>query len=109
KNVDQVGILRALGIVPAPLDSPESAAADFAAAFDLAESGTAVAVLLPEGGGAGRRTSLPPPPETTPKPPNQREIELVADVLAETWAASRPVVLAGAGGLRAGARGDLIR
>lgn len=115
KNVDQAGFLAALGVVTITLDSAESAVADLGAAFDLAANGITVVVLLCEdigqmaAGAASSQVSLAisNPPATGGAA--REDIELLADVLGESSAAARPVILAGRGAMRAGAKADLLR
>lgn len=115
KNVDQAGFLEALGVVTITLDSAESAVADLGAALDLAESGVTVVALLCEDIGqamAGRASSqvslaVSNPPATGGA--SSEDIELLADVLGESSATGHPIILAGRGAMRAGAKVDLLR
>ncbi len=60
--------------------------------------------LADEDDGAAELPQAPVPPAVSPA-----QIETVADLLGETWAVSRPVILAGAGAVHAGAGPALRR
>lgn len=114
KNVDQPGFLAALGVSTVTLNSADSAVADLGAAFELAATGTTVVVLLCEDIGqlpAGEASSQVPPrvPTEPPGGAASEDIELLADVLGESSAAGRPIILAGRGAVRSGAEAELLR
>jgi thiamine pyrophosphate-dependent acetolactate synthase large subunit-like protein len=115
KTIDQVAFLESVGVVPVTLSSGRSAVADFVAAFEHARQGHAVAVLVrgdiasAEAGSGTPLVALPAAVRAGPGQPNPGDISLVADLLAETWAVRRPLVLAGRGAVEAGASRDLVR
>jgi len=65
-------------------------------------------ILEEEAGNAAPSVVLPEP-APKPGPPSSNEIKMLADLLQEDWAFSHPVILAGRGAHRAGARADLRR
>ncbi len=115
KSIDQTGFLAALGIPSVVLTSAASAAADVAAAMDIAQHSGAFAVLIPEdvvqgeAGDAAPRVELTTRRQAPPTPIAPDQIAAVADLLDEAWAASRPVILAGRGAVASGAQADLRR
>lgn len=115
KGIDQSLLLRALGIPSVTLASPASAPADFAAAVEFALRDGAAAVLVPqdvvrlEAGDSAARVDLPTRRSSEAVGASAEQIAEVADLLQTSWAASRPVILAGRGAVRAGARTDLLR
>jgi thiamine pyrophosphate-dependent acetolactate synthase large subunit-like protein len=115
KGIDQSQLLSALGIPTVTLDSPASAVADFAAAAEFARVDGAAAVLVPqdvvrlEAGNDGPRVDLPTRRSAEPAGASPESIADVADLLETPWASSRPVILAGRGTVRAGARTELLR
>jgi acetolactate synthase-1/2/3 large subunit len=115
KGIDQSLFLRALGIPSITLVSPESAQADFAAAVELALRDGAAAVLVPtdvvraEAGAGDARSDLPTPRSWVAAGASAEQISEVVDLLEASWAASRPVILAGRGTVRADARAELVR
>jgi thiamine pyrophosphate-dependent acetolactate synthase large subunit-like protein len=116
KTIDQPAFLRSFGAVPVTISSAESAVADFGAAFELAHSGRTVAVLFradvlgAEAGDAEMTVDLPAPASYgEPIAADPQDVELVADLLGETWAAKRPLIIAGRGAVNAGAQEELLR
>jgi thiamine pyrophosphate-dependent acetolactate synthase large subunit-like protein len=113
KYIDQVAVLSAAGVQNVTLRSPQTAVADTVTALKLSQSGVSVVVNIPDSvfyAPAGSNPStlqLPPLPILTP--PDPAVITDVAELIETTWAASRPVILAGRGAVRAGARGVLER
>jgi len=114
KWADQKLLFDGAGIPFVTIDSPESAVADVAAIFDRARTGELIVVNLP---GEILEATAGDAPSTVELPPGQpgggepaaEEISVVADVLGETWAFRRPMILAGRGAARAGAREELER
>jgi thiamine pyrophosphate-dependent acetolactate synthase large subunit-like protein len=115
KTIDQAAFLRSFGVIPVVLDSAASALSDFTAAYELAASGSAVAVLI-RGDVAVSQAGHQPSCVELPKPntkdgvaPAAEDIGLLTALLDETWAVRRPVVLAGRGVLDGDAAIDLVR
>jgi acetolactate synthase-1/2/3 large subunit len=110
KHIEQAALLQAAGVPVLELRTPETAVDDLAAAFEHARRSGAIAVNMPadvlEAADSGR-PGAPTVPDPAPEAPDPNDIALVADLLAESWAASRPVILAGRGA--AGARDELRR
>ncbi|HTM85638.1 MAG TPA: thiamine pyrophosphate-binding protein, partial [Mycobacterium sp.] len=106
--IDQAAAVEALGAIALRLESPQTALADAARAFQIARSGRTVVLGLPLDVQAaqiewtGSADNLPAPP--TPPAPSAAA---VADLAARLTAAQRPVILAGRGAF--GARAELIR
>ncbi|MBJ7599468.1 thiamine pyrophosphate-binding protein [Candidatus Nephthysia bennettiae] len=113
KHIDQDALLRAAGVAPVTFRSPATAVSDLAGCFDRAQRGGLVAVNLPTD--LLEALTDPPgdlPPVGSAEPPavpDSDAISLVADLIGESWAASRPVILAGYGAVTSGAGDDLRR
>lgn len=113
KYIDQGGILKMAGVPSITLTSADSACADFALAHERARAGGIVVVNLPtdvamaEAGGAAAQVALPPLLAAPAADPQR--IAVVADLLTETWAAKRPVIVAGRGAVLARALPALVR
>lgn len=112
KHLEQETLLAAAGISHVTVTGAESAVPCLRAAYARASHGETVVVNLQmdvleatvQGDGQSE-VDLP----TLEIPPIDRSaISLVADLLSERWAASRPLILAGRGAVRAGARRELI-
>lgn len=109
KHLEQAAILAASGIRSITLDSPATAVADLAHAFERAREGATIVVNLPldvlqePPGDAPRQADLAPIIERPA--PDPAQLSAVADLL-ET--AERPVILAGRGAVRAGAKQALV-
>jgi thiamine pyrophosphate-dependent acetolactate synthase large subunit-like protein len=109
KHLEQAAILAASGIRSITLDSPASAVADLRHAFDRAREGATVVVNLPldvlreSPGDADRQADLPPVIDRSA--PDPAQISAVADLLETS---ERPVILAGRGSVRAGAKQTLV-
>jgi thiamine pyrophosphate-dependent acetolactate synthase large subunit-like protein len=105
KHLEQSAILAASGIRSITLDSAATAIADLAHAFERAREGTTIVVNLPldvlqePPGDAPRKADLPRAIDRSA--PDEAQLAAVADLL-ET--AERPVILAGRGAVRAGAK-----
>jgi acetolactate synthase-1/2/3 large subunit len=105
KHLDQAAILAASGIRSITLDSPATAVADLRHAFERAREGATIVVNLPldvlqeTPGDAPRQADLPQVIDRSAPDPSQ--LSAVAELL-ET--AERPVILAGRGAVRAGAK-----
>jgi acetolactate synthase I/II/III large subunit len=114
KYVNQSVIFEGAGIPHMSVSSAKSAMSEFSAACTLASEGNTVVVNFPgsildhDAGTGDAEAHLPrvPPPGGAPDP---AAIELVADLLGETWAAKRPVILAGRGAVKADAGTELAR
>jgi acetolactate synthase I/II/III large subunit len=113
KRLDQMGLLAAAGVAGVSLISPDSAGADLQAIFDRARTGVTTVVNVPidvMNAEAGSAATLLPANRALAVPPiDLDQIAEVADLLEATWAAARPVILAGRGAVQAGARSDLDR
>jgi thiamine pyrophosphate-dependent acetolactate synthase large subunit-like protein len=114
KAVDQAAIFDGAGIPFVTIDDPESAVADLTAVIERARTGRLVVanfrgkVLEHEAGVAPSRASLPPPVAPAGEPSSAQVAEL-ADLIAESWAFKRPVILGGRGAVGADARVALER
>jgi thiamine pyrophosphate-dependent acetolactate synthase large subunit-like protein len=103
----------ALGIPFIKLREASTAIAEARGGFEIAASGNTVLLNLPVDllesetrepvGAAGS------PAATSPLAPDPDQIELIADLLDETWAVSRPLILAGRGAVAGGAGPALRR
>jgi acetolactate synthase I/II/III large subunit len=95
------------------LRSPSSAVGELAACFDRARRGGVVTVNLPsdvlESAPAMDPGPAPAIGAARPAGPSDEDIDLVADLLGESWAARHPVILAGHGAVMSGARAELGR
>jgi thiamine pyrophosphate-dependent acetolactate synthase large subunit-like protein len=114
KTINQRAFLESIDVLTLTLSSGETAVADFGAAYEIAASGRTVAVLIRAdvvSAEAGERPSEIDVP--LPEPPTQRasqeDVEFIADLLGETWAVKRPLIIAGRGAVKAGARDELLR
>jgi acetolactate synthase-1/2/3 large subunit len=111
KHIAQEAVLRGAGITCATLTSPASAVADVVRAFETAASGETVVVavrlslLNAEAGDAPAAVALTP--RASAAAPDPAVISDVADLIQTTWAASKPVILAGRGAVRSGAKPEL--
>ena len=116
KHIEQQALLDALGIKNVTLLSAKTARHDIAAVFDAAREGATVVIDLPvdmlhseladELYVAEQRS----PQISRRATPSREEILAVVDLIETGWAASsRPVILAGAGAVRSGARAQLTR
>jgi thiamine pyrophosphate-dependent acetolactate synthase large subunit-like protein len=94
--------------------SPATAIADLARCFETARSGKTIAINMPgdvlesdapavDAGPAAQGEA------SQPVPPSVEDISLVADLLAESWAARHPLIIAGHGAVESGARDELRR
>lgn len=113
KFLSQSALLAAVGVSSVVLSSAESARADFQTACAYARSGGVVVVNLPrnvaaaDAGDAGTRVHLVP--LTNAPVPDGQAIVAAADLLEESWAVKRPLILAGRGAVAAGALPELER
>jgi len=106
KAIDGVGVLRAAGLRTFSATSPESARTVLADAAAAAMSGAAVSLHLPTNVQLAEIDRPAEPlqirqPQRKPAPAKLQSIEAAAAVLAK---ASRPLIVAGLGAHRAGAR-----
>lgn len=110
KFIGQRQALAACGINSIALSSEASFEADFAAAFDQAQSGAFVVVMIPsdlfEREAGSEPTSLGVR-EPNPSDPDPSAIATLVELLETTWAYRRPLILAGRGAVQAGARQEL--
>ena len=89
--------------------SAETFVDDLRGALDLAQTGTAISLLVPNdlfSRPAGEARSLPKrngADASAPVVPKSEDVETVAEMLGTSWVVSRPVILAGRGAVRAGA------
>lgn len=114
KYVDQRGLLDALAVRHVDLRTPESSPADVRACFELAaRGGEALVVSLPselleaESGDAPSNVQLDIPGPASGLSAADRHT--IVEILQESLAACRTVILAGRGAVSAGARADLMR
>jgi thiamine pyrophosphate-dependent acetolactate synthase large subunit-like protein len=112
KHLEQETMLDAAGISHVTVTGADSAVPCLRAAYTRAIRGETVVVNLQMDvlestieGESGPDVDVPP---VQVAPVDQTAISLVADLLGERWAASRPIILAGRGAVRAGARRELI-
>jgi thiamine pyrophosphate-dependent acetolactate synthase large subunit-like protein len=114
KHIEQETMLSGAGIAQVKLGDPARIHANLAAAHARAARGETVVVSLPvdileaEVADAGDRPMSLPLPPAAETPLDLEAITLVADLLAETWAAGRTVILAGRGAVQSGARAQLV-
>lgn len=108
KHLEQAAILGASGIRAVTLDSPATAVADLAHAFERAREGATIVVNLPldvlEETAGDERTQFDLPHVIDRSAPDPPQLAAVADLLAT---AQRPVILAGRGAVRADAKQSL--
>lgn len=112
KFVDQPALLHALGVDHVELDRPGSAAADVIASLEhVRREGRTRVVQLPaelfDAECASPEATTPPVAD--PPAVDAGSVGAVADLLETDWAARRPVIVAGRGAARAGARAELER
>jgi acetolactate synthase-1/2/3 large subunit len=113
KYIDQEAVLTAAGIRNVTLGSAGSAAADAMRAYESAAGGSTVVVNIPdpvvlaEAGSEPSRVDLPA--TTLTAAPEPSLISDVCDLIEATFAAGRPVILAGRGAVRADAGKHLKR
>jgi acetolactate synthase I/II/III large subunit len=113
KHIDQTALLSSLEIPNTTLQSPATAIAEIALCFERARAGSVVAVNMP---GDVLEAAAPEVDRTSltrelvePVAPPAEDINLVADLLGESWAARRPVIIAGHGAVVSGAQDELRR
>jgi acetolactate synthase I/II/III large subunit len=114
KYIDQTGLLRAANVTNITLSSPSAALSELAHCFDRARRGGVVAINMPAdvleaASPTTEEGSATASPSWVSVGPTEDEISLVADLLGESWAASRPVILAGYGAVASGALDELRR
>ena len=108
KFFPQTAVLNSLGILSAKPATANSAWRDTRLAMQQAASATVVLILprdVLEGTVHEHEAHFQPTPKSTgvPIPPKEEQINAIADLLQETWAINRPMILAGRGALDAGA------
>jgi thiamine pyrophosphate-dependent acetolactate synthase large subunit-like protein len=114
KYVNQALIFEGAGIPYTTIEDPQSACADLVAICDLATEGNTIVANLPgsildqEPGSANATVSLPDVPPAGVAPESEA-VGVIADLLAETWAIRRPVILAGRGAVKSDAKDELVR
>lgn len=114
KFFPQTAVLNSLGILSAKPATANSAWRDTRLAMQRA-AGATVVLILPrdvlEGTVTEHEAHLQPTLKTTdaPIPPKEEQITAIADLLQESWAINRPLILAGRGALDAGAAPALKR
>lgn len=115
KEFDQAGLLELAGASTVFIDSAETARADFREALDHAARGNTVGVLLRTdiakelAGDSASTLSLGSGSAASGAAAPAEDIAAVADLLQETWAVKRPLIIAGRGAVDAGARDELLR
>ncbi len=112
KYIDQVGLLESAAVLNVVLRDPSTVAQELEAALDRVEAGQVIVVSLPTdildatiGAEQQRQSSRASAERQAPAP---EDIAQVADLLQESWAAERPLVLAGAGAVAAAAHDELV-
>lgn len=113
KYINQEAFLSALGVISLTVDSANTASTRIAEAFSRARNGGLIVVRLPMDVLEESVMDGPAPNDQHQKPasvsePTTDDIEMVADLLGETWAARHPVILAGRGAVTSGARDELV-
>jgi thiamine pyrophosphate-dependent acetolactate synthase large subunit-like protein len=113
KYIDQEGVLRSVGVESIVLNDSSTVSAEVASCFDRARQGEVIAIRLPidllDAVIRHEPAGLPPRADAATIAPKLEEIAVVADLLQESWAASRPVILAGAGAVAAEAHDELTQ
>jgi acetolactate synthase-1/2/3 large subunit len=113
KRIDQGSLLSAVSVTGFTLNSPERAVADLASCFARARMGGLVTVRIPadvlEASAGSMPSAIDEFQAAEPSPPAEADITSVADLIGTTWAARRPLILAGRGAVDSGCRNDLIR
>lgn len=114
KAIDQWAFLTSLGMVVFEATSADSAVSDVEACYRLAESGVAVALVLPTDIITAEAGDAPAAVDIAPRTAAEHDgtaspddIETAAEVLGEDWAARRPLILAGRGAVLADAGEEL--
>ena len=108
KFFPQTAVLNTLGILSAKPATANSAWRDTRLAMQQAATATVVLILprdVLEGTVDEHESHFQPTLQSTdvPLPPKEEQINAIADLLQETWAINRPMILAGRGALDAGA------
>lgn len=113
KYIDQRGLLDHLGVLQMAIDSPATAAADMRACLRFAQdTGSTVVVTLPEDvfeSAAGEAPATARMPDVARPALADGDRDDILDLLTDPAFAARPLILAGRGAVKAGARDDLIR
>jgi thiamine pyrophosphate-dependent acetolactate synthase large subunit-like protein len=115
KNIDQNGILQAMGARHMYLNSPESAIADMKSCYETVRlDRTFLTLCMPrdvleaEAGNEESQVGLRVDRPTAVT--SQADIEAIANLFTEsTWATQHPVIVAGRGAVRSGALRELLR
>jgi acetolactate synthase-1/2/3 large subunit len=101
------------GIPAIKLRDAPTATDDTRRAFTLAASGKTVVLNVPvdvlESEAESTTAGANSPVVVNPRAPDPERIEVIADLLQETWAVSRPLIIAGRGAVLAGAGPALRR
>lgn len=121
KNVDQAGMATSVGCAVVRVTAPERACAEARQALHLASTGHPTVLLVPTDvaaaelpatgtapGDAGGAPTTAPATTAPPAPCDPDELAAVADLLCESWACQRPLLLAGRGASSADAREALV-
>lgn len=108
KGVDPKVVCEGIGIRYVRPLSAERFVDEFRAVLDLAESGCAISLVIPSDlfskpAGEASRASASAAAREAAREPDPADVEAVTELLATGWAASRPVILAGRGAVKAGA------
>lgn len=113
KYIDQPALLEVLGIAHVDLRSADAVVAGIRGSFEAARTpGRVVAVNLPFqllGARVEAPVAGPQHRERRPPPIPAADVALVCDLLETGWASRRPVIVAGRGAVRSGARDELLR
>lgn len=108
KGVDPRALSDGAGIRHMRPSSAETLVDELHDALDLAQTGMAISLLIPSDlftkpAAAKPERSRNRGAAPAPVAPKAEDVRMVAELLETSWAASRPVVLAGRGAVRAGA------
>jgi acetolactate synthase-1/2/3 large subunit len=113
KWIDQPALYDAAAVGYVTVDDAHSAVADLASICGRVRAGVTIVAAFPgdileeEAGAAPSRVALPADPSGGE--PAHETISYLADLLVESWAFRRPVILAGRGAVTSGAKADLQR
>jgi thiamine pyrophosphate-dependent acetolactate synthase large subunit-like protein len=107
-------LLHSANIEYVNLNFAASAVADLAACFEQARCGGSVVANVPSdvfdaAAGSAAASLGDNPPVKQPPLPNEADISMAADLVGTSWAARRPLIVAGGGAVAAGCRDELVR
>jgi thiamine pyrophosphate-dependent acetolactate synthase large subunit-like protein len=110
KYIDQAAVLAATGITAIQVDSAATCRSTIRSAYARAAAGEAVVVNLPMDilNREAADDHNEPLVDFEPRHPADDDVAAVADLLQETWAVQRPLIVAGRGAVQSGSLPDLI-